>query len=268
MIIYPNAKINIGLNITEKRNDGFHNIESIFYPLYKLTDKIEIKENKIFSITNSGINLNIKPENNLIYKSFKYLKDNFKIPNVSINLEKNIPFGAGLGGGSADASFVLKSLNKIFNLNLNDIKLKDIAIEICSDCPFFIENKPKFVYNKGDYFNEIKLDLSGYYIVLIKPDIFISTKEAYSYIKPKFRNFELNNIINEPINKWKDNIVNDFEDSIFKKYPLLNNIKQNLYNNGALYSSMSGSGSTIYGIFEKEISIKNIDNFFVWNNFM
>jgi len=268
MIIQPNAKINIGLNITEKRPDGFHNIESIFYPIYKLTDKIIIHENSKFELLNNGIDLKIQNEQNLVYKAFKLLKDQFNIPNVKIELQKNIPTGAGLGGGSADAAFTLKYLNNKFNLKLSDNDLEKTASEICSDCPFFIKNTPRFVYGKGNKFKDINLDLSNYFLVIIKPDIFISTPEAYSGATPKTPKNNLLSIIKKPVTEWKNYIFNDFEESIFRKNKIFSDIKQYLYTKGAVFAAMSGSGSSIYGIFEKKITIKNFNNFFVWNNFM
>ncbi len=268
MIIQPNAKINIGLNITEKRNDGFHNLESVFYPVYNLTDKILITESKNFNLVNNGIDLKIKKEQNLIYKAFKAIKNNYNIPNIKIDLQKNIPIGAGLGGGSADASFVLKFLNKYFNLKITNSDLEIIASDICSDCPFFINNAPTFVYEKGNKFNKINLNLSKYFLVIIKPDIFISTAEAYSKIKPKEPNYDLISSIEKPIEQWKDFISNDFEKHIFKKYKILAEIKQYLYLQGAIFAAMSGSGSSIFGIFNKKIIIKDYNNLYIWSNFM
>ena len=268
MILYPNAKINIGLNITEKRTDGFHNIESVFYPVYKLTDKLIIEESKNFELLNSGIDLNLDYKQNLIYKTFSVIKKRYNIPNLKINLQKNIPTGAGLGGGSADASFFLKFLNKNYNLKLTNEELENIADDICSDCPFFIKNTVKYVYEKGNKFKDIDLDLSNYFLVIIKPDIFISTAEAYSKIKPKRPKDNLLNLLQKPIEEWKNYIFNSFEDEIFKQYPMLNKIKTDLYSKGAVYAAMSGSGSSIFAIFNKKISINNYNNYYIWNNFM
>ncbi len=268
MIIQPNAKINIGLNITEKRTDGFHNIESVFYPVYKLTDKIEIQESSKFNIVNNGINLKIDSTQNLIYKAFKVIKDKFNIPYVNINLQKDIPTGAGLGGGSADAAFMLKYLNNKYNLKLTDEHLEKTALEICSDCPFFIKNTPRFVSGKGDKFKDINLDLSNYFLVIIKPNIFISTPEAYSKIIPQKPKYDLLSTINKPVEDWKNIIKNDFEKTIFDKHKILAEIKQYLYDKGAVFAAMSGSGSSIYGLFKQKITIKKFNNLFVWNNFM
>jgi len=268
MIIQPNAKINIGLNITEKRTDGFHNIESVFYPVYKLTDKIDIQESSKFNIVNNGINLKINSTQNLIYKAFKVIKDKFNIPYVNINLQKDIPTGAGLGGGSADAAFMLKYLNNKYNLKLTNEDLEKIALGICSDCPFFIKNSPRFVSGKGDKFKDINLDLSNYFLVIIKPDIFISTPEAYSRIIPQKPKYDLLTSIEKPVTEWRNYIFNDFEKSIFVKNKILNDIKQYLYSEGAVFAAMSGSGSSIFGLFKEKITIKKFHNFFVWNNFM
>lgn len=271
MICFPNAKINIGLNIIEKRKDGFHNIETIFYPL-QLSDTlefIEIKEESSFE--NTGLNIDCSLEKNLIWKAYSLLKTDFKLPNLKIHLHKIIPFGAGLGGGSSDAAFMLKSLNEYFSLNLSIEKLKNYASKLGSDCSFFIENKPLFAKEKGDVFESIDLSLKDYNLILIHPKIHISTPEAYAGVTPQKPENNLKNLIAKPIKNWGNFIFNDFEKNIFKNHTEIAKIKNNLYENGALYASMSGSGSSVFGIFKDEINIdfisKNKD-YFIWKELM
>ncbi len=248
MISFPNAKINIGLNVVSKRNDGYHNLETIFYPV-QLADGLELAESNFTSFSSSGIEIDGKPENNLVYKAHQILQNDFKLPPVIFHLHKAIPFGAGLGGGSSDAAFTLKMLNEYFNLKIPSAKIKFYAAQIGADCPFFIENKPTFASGIGDRFQAINLDLSEFEILIVKPNISVSTPDAYRDVIPAKPKFNLRDIENLPIEKWKDTIENDFEKSVFKKYPEIENLKQNLYKMGALYASMSGSGSAVFGIF-------------------
>lgn len=269
MISFPNAKINIGLYIIEKRDDGFHNLETIFYPI-DLCDALEIninnKEKCVFN--NSGLIVDSKLEDNIVMKAYDLLKKDHDIAPLDIHLYKKIPFGAGLGGGSADASFMIKSLNAFFNLDLSEEKMESYAAILGSDCSFFIKNKACFASGKGDVFKSVNIDLSAYTIVLVKPDVNISTAEAYAGIVPSMPSYDLIESINKPIEEWKNCITNDFEDSLFPKYPVLKNIKNKLYDLGAVYAAMSGSGSTIYALFENKISASDLEfeNSFVWIN--
>jgi len=250
MIVFPNAKINIGLNIIEKRNDGFHNLVSCFYPI-DWKDILEIVPSKQTTFSSSGLSIPGDSTSNLCLKAYYLLRQDFDIPEVSIHLHKVIPIGAGLGGGSSDAAFTIKLLNDIFQLNLSIQQMEDYARKLGSDCAFFIRNKPLLAYGKGDKFKELALDLSNKKIVLINPNIHISTKEAYSGISPntiKFSHMKLLNEIN--FDEWRENLVNDFENHLFESYPVMASIKSQLYDLGAVYASMSGSGSTVYGIFE------------------
>ncbi|MEE1226630.1 MAG: 4-(cytidine 5'-diphospho)-2-C-methyl-D-erythritol kinase [Bacteroidales bacterium] len=261
MIFFPNCKINIGLSIVEKRkDDGYHNIESVFYPV-DLCDVLEIRESNSSqdSFLISGLDIgDTSSENNLCVKAVNLLREEFpNIPYLNIHLHKQIPAFAGLGGGSSDATFTLKLLDFLFNLNLTEEQMLCFAAKIGSDCSFFVKNKPTYVFSKGEKSKDITLDLSGYHIVLVKPDLKISTKEAYSNVVPKPSNVDYNNLPN--IKDWKGVLKNDFEDSLFPKYPILKQIKDTLYNNGAIYASLSGSGATVYGIFEKEIEIKRLN---------
>ncbi len=249
MIVYPNAKINLGLNVLHKREDGYHDISSVFYPVKECVDILEIIKSERFQFTKSGIE--IPDGENICEKAWKLLDTDFGIGNVKIHLHKQIPIGAGLGGGSADASFTLKYLNELFDLNLNNKELEKYALRLGADCPFFIDNTPKLVEGIGEKMTSIDLDLSNYEIRLVNPDIHISTKEAYSGIVPKTAVLSVEKIIELPIIEWKGKLKNDFEESIFEKHLQLEGVKDELYKQGSIYSSMSGSGSIVFGIFEK-----------------
>ena len=256
MLCFPNAKINLGLNIVSKRADGYHNLETIFYPV-AIKDALEVVPaaggKGIFK--QSGILLGENPEQNLVIKAYSLLKKEYVLPEIDIYLRKNIPFGAGLGGGSADAAFMLKLLNNIYELHIPETKLEELASQLGADCPVFIRNKPVFATGTGNIFTPIDLSLRGYFIVLVKPEIHVSTKEAYELVKPKAPAVSLKEIIGNPLETWEKFMVNDFESSVFVKYPAIKNIKEKLYDFGALYASMSGSGSSVFGIFKEEIDL-------------
>jgi 4-diphosphocytidyl-2-C-methyl-D-erythritol kinase len=249
MIVYPNAKINIGLNVLEKRADGYHELSSVFYPVKDLCDILEILPSTKFSFSSSGIK--IPGEGNICAKAFEMLKQDFRINNVKIHLHKQIPIGAGLGGGSADGAFMLKAMNTLFNLKLSAAQLEKYALQLGADCPFFIENTTKYASGIGEKMIGIDLDLLNYEIRFIFPELHISTAEAYCDITPKTPAANLLNLINQPIEKWKGKVKNDFEVSVVVKYPALAKMKEKLYEDGAIYASMTGSGSVIYGMFEK-----------------
>lgn len=265
MICFPNAKINIGLNITEKRADSFHNIESVMYPLKGIvSDALEIiatpphpsslgrKPQAIIHTT--GIHIDGKLENNLCLKAYNLIRKDYpQIPDIDIYLHKVIPIGAGLGGGSSDAAFFIRLLNDKFELGISWGEMHHYARQLGSDCSFFVSNKPAFAEGKGDQLESISLNLDGYYIVLVCPPVRINTAEAYGGVKPTKPKRSLEEDIQQlPISQWTKYIRNDFEDSIFPKYPELKKIKEKLYTLGAIYASMSGSGSALYGIFKKE----------------
>lgn len=255
MLTFPNAKINIGLNIVEKRVDGFHNIESCFYPI-NWVDVLEILPSKTTIFKSTGIKIPGNSASNLCLKAYELLKADFDLPTFHFHLHKVIPIGAGLGGGSADGAFTLKLLNEINQLGLSYEKLESYAKKLGSDCAFFVENKPKYCFGKGDEFEEISLDLKSKFIVLINPNIHISTAEAYNGINPKKPIENCKEIIKLPIKDWKYKLKNDFEESLFPYYPILPKLKNKLYELGAQYAAMTGSGSTVYGIFENEIDIE------------
>ncbi len=266
MLLYPNAKINIGLNITEKRSDGYHNIETIFYPI-GLCDVLEVSPSDSctdYSFSTAGIEIDGDPENNLILKAFRLLNNDFDLPAIDISLVKQIPFGAGLGGGSSDAAFMLKALNKLFGLKIATKKLEKYAVKLGADCAVFIRNKPVFATGIGNEFTKTELSLKKYFLVLIKPDIHVSTPEAYSKVVPRKPENSLLELVKLPVKDWKGLIVNDFEQSVFANHPEIYDIKQQLYDAGALYASMSGSGSAVYGLFDSEPAfLPNFGNCFV-----
>lgn len=249
MISFPNAKINLGLTILSKREDGFHNIESCFYPI-DLKDALEINVSAAFSFHTHGVAIPGDPKSNLCIKAYQILKDDFDLSPVEIHLLKNIPMGAGLGGGSADGAFTLKLLNKLFNLSLSDQQLEEYALQLGSDCPFFIKNVPTITTGRGEKLTPFELDLSNYRIETFNPDIHISTKEAYTGVTPHQPEKSIAEILSQPISKWKDLLVNDFENSVFPHHPEIHAAKTEMYKKGAIYASMTGSGSTVFGIFK------------------
>lgn len=269
MICYPNAKINIGLSVVNKRKDGYHNIETIFYPI-SFCDILEIVENNKNNVNNysqSGLKIGDIFSNNLCLKAYQLIAKDINIPNVNIHLHKQIPIGAGLGGGSSDAAYTLITLNSLFNLGLSNYSLKQYAEKLGSDCALFIDNNPQFGEGRGEILYPININLTNYTIVLVKPDINVSTVEAYSCITPQKPIFNLKNINSLPIEQWRSNVFNDFENTIFKKYKQIEQIKDKLYNLGSIYCSMSGSGSTVFGIFkniEKKIILNEFKNCFIW----
>lgn len=262
MICFPNAKINLGLNIVSKRNDGYHNLETIFYPLM-IKDALEIiiKDGLHADVLiQSGIVVDGNAEDNLVMKSLRLMRSKYEIPPIEVHLLKGIPFGAGLGGGSADASFMLKLLNDTFGLMIPDDELAGFAVQLGADCPFFIYNRPLFAGGIGDEFENVDISLTGYNFILIKPDIHVATKDAFSQIEPKQPDISLKQIIRHPVAEWRELMINDFEKSVFAKYPEISFIKERLYDLGAVYASMSGSGSSVYALFDTRI--ENVDSLF------
>ncbi|MFA9391203.1 MAG: 4-(cytidine 5'-diphospho)-2-C-methyl-D-erythritol kinase [Prolixibacteraceae bacterium] len=265
MILFPNAKINLGLDVLRKRNDGFHDIETVFYPI-QLSDVLEINLSEKFAFSQSGISIDGEAENNLVVKAYRLLKNEFNLLPVQIHLHKIIPFGAGLGGGSSDAAFALKGLNQLFHLNLTNKQLEGFASLLGSDCPFFIQNKPIFAEGKGNEFTHTSISLEGYHLALIKPNVHVPTAVAYSNITPVAPVVSLMQRLSKGKENWRNNVVNSFESSVFQFYPEVQSIKETLYEMRALYASMSGSGSSVYGIFnEKPRQIPlALTNYFSW----
>ena len=247
MIVYPNAKINIGLNVLEKQADGYHKLSSVFYPVNELCDMLEILPSMHFSFYISGIA--IPGNSNICVKAFELLKADFEIENVTMHLHKQIPIGAGLGGGSADGAFALKALNELLKLKLSVTELEEYALQLGADCPFFIENSSKYITGIGEKMRDINLDFSPYKLKFIFPELHISTTEAYEGVIPNRPKKNLLDLIKQPIENWKSVVKNDFEISSFENYPQLKKMKEKLYADGAIYSSMTGSGSVIFGVF-------------------
>ena len=255
MVTFPNAKINLGLSITRKLHNGYHSIESCLYPI-PWCDVLEFIPGKKISFSSSGIAIPGEDKDNLVLKAYKLLRKDFGLPELNIHLHKIIPMGAGLGGGSADAAFMLKMLNNEFQLFLDDSVLEDYAAQLGSDCPFFIKNKPAIATGTGTDLEVFDLDLSGMWMLLIKPDVHISTQEAYANVTPKPNEVDLKSLLeSKDFTLWREKLVNDFEASIFPNHPALREIKEALYQNGAVYAAMSGSGSTLFGLYTKKPEI-------------
>lgn len=254
MLLLPNCKINIGLNIVSKRSDGYHNLGTVFFPI-PLRDNLEFKEieneDVPYRLVSGGVPIEGKPEDNLIVKVYLDMKAEFNLPALELCLYKNIPMGAGLGGGSSDAAAMMKGLNEAYNLQLSAEDMEKRLAKFGADCPFFVRNKPAYATGIGDELTNCNVSLKDKFIVLVKPDVFVSTKEAYAHVTPKLPAIPLAEAIKLPIETWKEQIVNDFEQSVFPFHPELPAIKQTLYDMGAVYASMSGSGSTMYGIFNR-----------------
>lgn len=255
MVAFPNAKINIGLYITEKRADGYHNLETIFYPIITAKDALEILDAKEDSFVFHGVPIVGELDQNLIYKALVLIRADYEAARkpVKIILYKNLPMGAGLGGGSADASFTIQLLNQHFQLNISEAQQKEYALTLGSDCPFFIDNTPSFAAGRGELLEPVGLNLSAYDIQLICPEIHISTAQAFGGIIPRAANYDLRTIQKLPITEWRTHIKNDFEATLFPQFPVLDFIKEQLYLQGAIYASLSGTGSTVYGIFPKGV---------------
>ena len=256
MILFPDCKINIGLRISGKRADGFHDIETIFFPV-GLKDALEIMEapapGKEVSYTQTGLKIPGNDHDNLCVKAFRLLKKDFpQIPDIKMHLHKAIPMGAGLGGGSADASFTLKLISQKFNLDIPEERLMAYALELGSDCPFFIINKPCYATGRGEILEGIKPDLAAYKILLVNPDIHINTGWAFSNISIEKKEGHLKDLVAMPVETWQQNIYNDFEKPVFDSHPEIAEIKAGLISEGAVYASMSGSGSTVYGLFNQK----------------
>jgi 4-diphosphocytidyl-2-C-methyl-D-erythritol kinase len=255
MISYPNAKINLGLNIIRKREDGFHDIESVFYPV-PWKDILEIVPEKSgkgsVAFTSTGIEIPSNGKENLCERVYHLMHDEFNLPSVKIHLHKMVPIGAGIGGGSADAAQTAVMLNEMFDLGLSEEKLEEIVAKVGSDCPFFIRNRPAYVTGRGEQLKPFDLDLTGMWMVLVNPNIHVGTAEAYSGISPQEPECSLKDELMKEVSEWSDCVKNDFESSVFSKYPVIRELKEQLYDDGAEYASMTGSGSTVFGIFSNK----------------
>lgn len=254
MILFPNAKINLGLDIVRKRPDGYHDIETVMMPI-PWRDILEIvpARGEETTLTVSGREVNCPPEKNLVMKAYRALEARVELPAVDIYLRKVIPDGAGLGGGSADAAFTLRGLNELFALDLSDETLAEIASGLGADCPFFIYNRPMLCTGTGTDMEPIDIDLSGLTLAVVKPQVSVPTAEAYSHTSPRLPEVALRESIRRPLESWQGVVKNDFEPSVFPSYPSIAAIKSQLLDAGAIYASMSGSGSAVYGIFKDDI---------------
>ncbi len=256
MVVFPPCKINLGLHIISKRPDGFHDLETCFYPI-PWTDILEVIPAKELAFVSSRNVIPGRAEDNLCLKAYHLLKADFDIDPVKIHLHKIIPIGAGLGGGSSNAAYTLRLLNNVFNLSLSIDQLKVYASKLGSDCSFFVQDRPMIGSGKGEILTYVEVNLKGYYLVVVKPAIHISTQEAYAGIISKQRQIKISEIVKQPVNSWKGILKNDFEESIFKKHPAIAEVKTKLYSSGAIYASMSGSGSSVFAFFEKSIRLKD-----------
>jgi 4-diphosphocytidyl-2-C-methyl-D-erythritol kinase len=267
MICFPNAKINLGLHVVGKRTDGFHDIETVFYPV-PLKDALEIvPATDGFSLTLSGITLDSAPENNIVRKALTLFGSRYSLPPMDIHLRKAIPCGAGLGGGSADAAFMLKLLDAYAGLHLPVQELEEMAAAIGADCPFFIRNQPVMASGTGNVFESTGVSLKGYTICIVKPEVSVSTRAAYSLVQPAGPPMPLKEIAAMPVAAWKDRMTNDFEPGVCRLYPVIGDIREQLYAQGAVYAAMSGSGSAVFGLFEKDVQ-PSFTDCFVWKGIL
>ncbi len=251
VIVYPNAKINIGLNVINRRVDGYHNLETIFFPI-RICDLLEVRKNPFSSgiaFSSSGLMIDGREDDNLVVRAARLLMNDFETGGMKIHLHKQIPWGAGLGGGSSDAAYTLKAINELFKLNLATSQLETYAAQLGSDCPFFVQNKPCFATGRGEVMNSVDLSLKGLWCVVVKPLFGVSTVDAYRGVQPQQPDHSLCDLIRLSIEEWRTQIKNDFEESVFVKYPQIEQIKKQLYDLGAAYASMSGSGSAVFGLF-------------------
>ncbi|MCD0489398.1 4-(cytidine 5'-diphospho)-2-C-methyl-D-erythritol kinase [Pedobacter sp. MC2016-14] len=258
MLAFANAKINLGLNITEKRPDNYHNLETVFYPV-KIYDVLELLDAEETSCAIKGIDVPGAVSDNICLKAYRLLQEDFSLPAQQIVLLKNIPVGAGLGGGSSDAAFLIKLANDKFKLGLSVSQMEDYARKLGADCAFFIQNKPLYAFEKGDQFKELNIDLSKYYLVLVKPSVHVSTADAYALLKPALPVEGLKELIHLPLKDWKNHVKNDFEEAMFIKYPEIAIVKEQLYQAGATFALMSGSGSSVFAIFEHEVALPELE---------
>lgn len=256
MIAFPVCKINLGLSIISKREDGYHNLETCFYPV-PWCDILEVISADQTTFSTSGIAIPGDEMSNLCLRAYQLLKQDFRLQDVKIHLHKIIPMGAGLGGGSSDGAKTLQLLNDIFQLNLTTDQLLKYAAQLGSDCSFFLYDRPMFGSGKGEVLSESSVSLKDYFLVLVKPPVHVSTQQAYANVIPRKPVMPLANVLNLSITQWKTHLKNDFEDSVFQAQPVISEVKAQLYHQGAVYASMSGSGSSVFGIFEKPRHLKN-----------
>ena len=251
MILFPTAKINLGLNVLYKREDEFHELDTCMFPI-AVSDVLEILSSEEFMFKQTGLTVDGDQEMNLVVKAFRLMQERFNIPNVAIHLRKNIPMGAGLGGGSSDATYTILGLNEMFNIKLTNIELQELASQLGSDCAFFVENLPQLAKGRGENLTTIQLDLSQYYMKIVNPGIHIGTAEAYKDMTFSGQEIPVEQVLQLPIDQWQGLLQNSFEKEVFLNHPEIGELKSKLLDEGAVYASMSGSGSTVYGIYSSE----------------
>jgi 4-diphosphocytidyl-2-C-methyl-D-erythritol kinase len=260
MIVFPNCKVNLGLHVVQKRPDGYHDLQTVFFPL-PFRDILEILPSSSFAFHSTGLTIPGDPASNLCVKAYQLMKDRFpELPPVHIHLHKIIPMGGGLGGGSSNGSFTLLALNELFDLKLARKDLLEMSIQLGSDCPFFIMNEPSYATGRGEQMKPVDINLKGYYIILVLPGIHVSTAQAFYGIIPKKPKTDLEHNIGMAPDSWKDWLINDFEDSVFLQFPEIEVIKSWLYQQGAVYASMTGTGSTVYGFFKEKPALAQAPN--------
>lgn len=254
MVSFPNAKINLGLNIVSKRTDGYHNVETIMYPV-AIKDALELSDAAVTSMEIVGNAVPGELTDNLCLRAFKLMEDHYSVPPQKITLLKKIPVGAGLGGGSADAAAVINLANTKFNLQIPVATRQSLAAQLGADCAFFIENNPVLARGTGNEFTAVELDLSKYYVMVVMPSVHVSTQLAYSLVKPEPPGYDIQKVILQPVETWRYALKNDFEEPIIEKFPIIGQIKELLYQKGALFAAMSGSGASVYGIFASKVEL-------------
>jgi len=263
MIVFPNGKINLGLNIVARRPDGYHDLQSGFYPV-PWCDVLEILPAAQNSFQATGIPIPGEPGQNLVMKGWELLNNDFGISPITAHLQKNIPIGAGLGGGSSDGAFALKAMNELFSLGLSNHELEHYAQQLGSDCPFFIENRPAYVTGTGNVFQELACSLSGKFLLVAYPQVHISTGEAYAGITPKQPKPDTLTVLHKPLTEWKGQLTNDFAENLMGRLPIIGNLCDQFYRAGAQYAAMTGSGSAVYAIFEQPTQLDLPENYPAW----
>ncbi len=268
MILFPNCKINIGLRILSKRADGYHELETLMYPVRGLCDALEIipGETEGVSFSASGLPVDAPLEKNLCIRAYEALRRRYPLGGVKIHLHKKVPMGAGLGGGSADAAYVIRGLSELFGLGLSLSEMEAVAAEIGSDTAFFVSGSPALATGRGEVLRPVEFSLRGYRLVIVKPSFGVSTAQAYARVKPAPTDVSLWHLLAQPVSAWKDSVFNDFEPSVFAQFPHLKHLKECLYEAGATYAAMSGSGSAIFGLFpgNETIPLPNLSDEFVY----
>jgi 4-diphosphocytidyl-2-C-methyl-D-erythritol kinase len=269
MVSFPPCKINLGLNIIRKRSDGYHDLSTCFYPV-PWRDVLEIVPAKDFSFSVSGLPVPGSASDNLCVRAFRLLEERFGLEPVAIHLLKILPIGAGLGGGSSDGAYALRILNELFKLNLAKEELRELAAKLGSDCAFFIEDKPMMGEGRGEVLSDIEVSLKGKFLIIVKPEVSISTAEAFASVTPRGAAGDLRSVLeNEPVSAWRDRVKNDFEEGLFKKFPVMDAIHKKLYAFGAIYASVSGSGSAVFGIFAKETDLRReFESLVYWSGYL